>query len=78
MAQTSRTRQVQRKNFYLRVDTLKKAQKALGTRTETETVEQALELVVFQNSALRAFQDLCEKGEVEDVFGNDSLKAYSE
>ena len=65
------------KNFYLRVDTLKKAQKALGTRTETETVEQALELVVFQATALKAFQDLCEKGEVEDVFGNDSPKSRS-
>ncbi len=77
MAHASRAGQVRRKNFYLRVDTLKKAQKALGTRTETETVEQALELVVFQDVALKAFRDLCEKGEVEDVFGNDSPKARS-
>ena len=69
MARASRSAPVQRKNFYLRVDTLKKAQKALGARTETEAVERALELVVFQEEALKAFRELCEKGEVEDVFG---------
>jgi hypothetical protein len=70
MARTSRSVLVQRKNFYLRVDTLKKAQKALGARTETEAVERALELVVFQQEALKAFSELCEKGEVEDVFSH--------
>jgi hypothetical protein len=66
---------VQRKNFYLRVDTLKRAQKALGARTETEAVERALELVVFQEDALTAFRELCEKGEVEDIFGHYRLRA---
>jgi hypothetical protein len=61
---------VQRKNFYLRVDTLKKAQRALGAKTETEAVERALELVVSQEDALLAFRELCEKGEIEDVFGH--------
>lgn len=70
MARASRSAPVQRKNFHLRVETLKKAQKALGARTETEAVERALELVVFQEEALRAFRELCEKGEVEDVFGH--------
>lgn len=68
--QETRPSSVQRKNFYLRTDTLKKAQKALGAKTETETVERALELVVFQENALKAFRELCEKGEVEDVFGH--------
>jgi hypothetical protein len=62
---------VQRKNFYLHVETLKRAQQALGARTETEAVERALELVVFQEDALKAFRELCERGEVEDVFGHD-------
>ena len=70
MARNSRPAPVQRKNFYLRIETLKKAQKALGARTETETVERALELVVFQEEALRAFRELCETGEMEDVFGH--------
>ena len=55
MARAPRLTPVQRKNFYLRVDTLKKAQKALGARTETEAVERALELVVSQEDALLAF-----------------------
>jgi hypothetical protein len=70
MARASRSTLVRRKNFYIRVDTLKKAQKASGTRTETETVERALELVVFQEEALKAFQELCMKGEIEGVFGH--------
>ena len=48
---------------------------ALGTKTETETVERALELVVFQEDALKAFQELCEKGEVEDVVGHAHSRA---
>lgn len=70
MANNPRTAAIRRKNFYLRNDTLKKAQKVLGARTETETVERALELVIFQEDALKAFCELCEKGEVEDVFGH--------
>lgn len=69
MARAPRSASVQRKNFYLRTDTLKRAQKALGARTETEAVERALELVVFQEDALKAFRELCEQGEIEDVFG---------
>lgn len=70
-ARSLRSAPVQRKNFYLRVETLKRAQQALGARTETEAVERALELVVFQEDALKAFRELCEQGEVEDVFGHD-------
>ena len=70
MVRATRSALVQRKNFYLRIDTLKRAQKALGARTETEAVERALALVVFQEDAFKAFRELCEKGEVEDVFGH--------
>ena len=70
MAHGERSTQIRRKNFYLRTETLKKAQKALGTKTETETVERALDLVVFHEDAVKAFRELCEKGEVEDVFGH--------
>jgi hypothetical protein len=36
-----------RKNYRLRQSKLDAAQKLLGTRTETETIERALDLVVF-------------------------------
>lgn len=77
IARSTRSAPVQRKNFYLRVETLKRAQQALGARTETEAVERALELVVFQEDALKAFRELCERGEVEDVFGNDRRSSSS-
>jgi hypothetical protein len=37
-----------RKNFRLQQSTLDAARRALGTTTETETIERALELVVFR------------------------------
>ena len=70
MARALRSAPVQRKNFYLRVDMLKKAQQVLKARTETEAVERALEFVVFQEDVLTAFRNLCEKGAIEDVFAH--------
>jgi len=55
MARAPRSASVQRKNFYLRTDTLKRAQKVLGARTETEAVERALELVVSRKTPLKRF-----------------------
>ncbi len=77
LSQTTRSAPMQRKNFYLRVETLKRAQQALGARTETEAVARALELVVFQEDALKAFRELCEQGEIEDVFGHDRRSSAS-
>ena len=71
MARAAHSAPVQRKNFYLRVDTLKRAQQVLGARTETAAVERALELAMFQQDALKAFRQLCKQGEIEDVFGHD-------
>lgn len=45
----------------------KKSQRVLGV--ETETVERALEFVVFQEETLKAFRELCEQGELDDAFG---------
>lgn len=42
------TGRVVRKNMRLRQDLLDRARRILGTKTETETVEQALELVAFR------------------------------
>ena len=39
---------VVRKNMRLRQDLIDRARRVLGTKTETETVEQALELVTFR------------------------------
>jgi hypothetical protein len=39
-----------KKNFRLRQSKIDEAMKVLGTKTETETIEQALDLVVFRQS----------------------------
>ena len=70
MRRVIRSAAVQRKNFHLHVDVLKRAQRALRAPTEAETVERALAMVVFQEEAMTAFRNLCERGEVEDVFGH--------
>ena len=39
-----------KKNFRLRQSKIDEAMKVLGTKTETETIEQALDLVVFRQN----------------------------
>jgi hypothetical protein len=65
-----------RKNKHLVLDQvkLKKAQKVLGARTETETIERALEQVISEaekdRRAWAATEKLIKSGvQVKDVFG---------
>jgi hypothetical protein len=44
-----------RKNVFLDLDVLKKAQELLGARTESETIRAALQLVAFRDEAIRSF-----------------------
>jgi Arc/MetJ family transcription regulator len=53
---------VKRKNYYLDEKTIKQAQQILGTKTETETVQKALELVVNEVRLAQALKNLIEKG----------------
>ncbi len=66
------------KHFILNQSRLKKAQKILGTRTETEAIERALELVITDDERNRMAWDAHDKflkeliesgGEIKDVFG---------
>jgi hypothetical protein len=43
-----------KKNFRLRQSVIDRAMEILGTRTETETIEQALEMLAFQQEMLDA------------------------
>lgn len=47
-----RTTRKVRKNFRLSADKLARAQRILGTATETETIEQALDLVAFREEVV--------------------------
>lgn len=72
------TRDRKNKHFLLDQSRLKKAQKVLGTRTETETIEIALERVISEaerNEKAKTAQDKFLKAAIkegliiEDVFG---------
>ena len=59
-----------RKNFILDMNRLKKAQKVMGTKTETETIHRALEIATTELNLAEALKNLLTlgKGRVSDVF----------
>jgi hypothetical protein len=68
---TSRTRRarVQRKNYRIDVARLERSRRILGTRTETETIQRALDLVVDEAALVEALHRFVLKGRghIEDV-----------
>lgn len=63
-----RTR-VQRKNYRIDVAKLERTQRILGTRTETETIHRALDLVAEEAALARALREFVLRGagHIEDV-----------
>ncbi len=59
---------VVRKNMRLNQDVLDRARKILGTRTETETVEQALQLVAFRQEVVDGIRAVAGTGAIRDVY----------
>jgi Arc/MetJ family transcription regulator len=57
-----------RKNMDMDAEKLARAQKLLGARTETETVDMALDYVLFQGEVFDALDRLAAVGGLEDVF----------
>jgi hypothetical protein len=53
---------VKRKNYYLDEKAIKQAQKVLGTKTETETIQKALELIADEARLAQALKNLLDKG----------------
>ena len=60
---------VQRKNYRIDIRKLNRARKVLGTRTETETIHRALELVANEAGYARALKALLqlEPGSIEEI-----------
>lgn len=58
---------LKRKNYYLDERKIRRAKAILGTRTETETVDAALDLVVFRKEILTSLEMVAGKGGVEKV-----------
>jgi hypothetical protein len=57
-----------KKNYRLRQSTIDRAMELLGTRNETETIEQALELVVFGRELTEGVRGMRGAG-LAEVFG---------
>jgi len=64
------TRKVVRKNMRLRQDLIDRARRILGTSTETETVEQALELVAFRTEVSEGLRRIAGSGSMRDIYAD--------
>lgn len=60
-------RQKVRKNLRLTQAKLDRARRILGTSTETETIEQALDLVAFRDEVLDGVRRLAGSGTLKDL-----------
>lgn len=65
-----RERSVTRKNYRLHQEKIDRAKAILGTTTETETIERALDLVAF-GEELRRGVDALRGTELVDLFGEE-------
>ena len=55
------------KNYYLDEAKIKKVQKILGTKTETEALNKAMDIVVFRTELLESLKKVSGKGGVQKV-----------
>jgi Arc/MetJ family transcription regulator len=58
---------VKRKNYYLDEAKIKKVQKILGTKTETETLNKAMDIIMFRTELLESLKKVSGKGGVQKV-----------
>ena len=58
---------VVRKNLRLTQTKIDRAKKILGTSTETETIEQALDLVAFRTEVVAGIRRLSGTGAIRDI-----------
>lgn len=68
---------VARKNMDMDVSKLAAARSVLGARTDTETVDRALDYVVFQSEVFAALDRLSEAGGLAASYARQSAKRRS-
>jgi len=61
---------LKRKNYWLDERKVKKAQRLLKAKTETEAVQKAIDMVLFQKEATQAWVENAGVGGVEDLYGS--------
>lgn len=63
---------VVRKNLRLTQAKIDKAKRILGTKTETETIEQALDLVAFRKEVVQGIERIAGSGGIRDIFEDEA------
>ncbi len=58
---------IKRKNYYLDEAKIKKVQKILGTKTETEALNKAMDIIMFRTELLESLKKVSGKGGVQKV-----------
>ena len=59
---------VKRKNFYLDEKKIRRDQRILGAKTETETIDRSLDLVLFRKEIRESLRKVAGKGGIEKIF----------
>jgi hypothetical protein len=59
---------LKRKNYYLDENKIKRVRAILKTKTKTEAIDAALDLVVFRKEILKSLEKVAGKGRVEKIF----------
>lgn len=59
-----------KKNFRLHQSKIDRAMEILGTKTETETIEQALDMLVFRDRLVQGVRNMRGAG-LEDIFADE-------
>lgn len=67
----AKAEKVVRKNMRLRQDLIDRAKNILGTKTETETVEQALELVAFRKEVADGIRKIAGSHSMRDIYADE-------
>ena len=62
---------VVRKNLRLTQTKIDKAKRILGTKTETETIEEALDLISFREEVEAGIKRIAGKGGIQDIFADE-------
>ncbi|MEX0892809.1 MAG: hypothetical protein WEB88_11620 [Gemmatimonadota bacterium] len=62
---------VVRKNLRLTQAKINRAKKILGTKTETETIEEALDLVAFRQEITVGIDRIAGTGAIQDIFSDE-------
>lgn len=59
---------LKRKNYWLDETKIKRVKRLLKARTETEAIQKAIDLVLFQKEAVKAWVENAGAGGVEDLY----------